>query len=105
VADAKVFGGVQGRVPVGADGVIKIMVPKGVNERVTAKMIYTGPVRAPVREGDAIGQLVVWRGDAKVLEAPLHASESVDVGSTSQRAFDVATEMVINLFRSAARRL
>ena len=48
---------------------------------------------------------MVWRGDAKVLEVPVQATESVGVGSTSQRAFDAATELVINLFRSAAKRL
>ena len=31
------------------------MVPKGSTERVTAKMVYTGPILAPVREGDPIG--------------------------------------------------
>jgi hypothetical protein len=36
---------------------------------------------------------------------PVQAAESVDVGSTSQRAFDAAAELVINLFRSAAKRL
>ena len=105
VAEAKVFGGAQGRVPVAAEGPIKLMVPKGSTERVTAKMVYTGPIRAPVREGDPIGQLLVWRGDAKVLEVPLKATENVGVGSTSQRAFDAATELVINLFRGAANRL
>jgi D-alanyl-D-alanine carboxypeptidase (penicillin-binding protein 5/6) len=105
VAEAKVFGGAQGRVPVAAEGPIKLMLPKGSTERVSAKMIYTGPVRAPVREGDAIGQLVVWRGDARVLEVPLKATEAIAVGSTSQRAFDAAAELVIKLFRTAAKRL
>jgi D-alanyl-D-alanine carboxypeptidase (penicillin-binding protein 5/6) len=105
VSSAKVFGGTQGYVPVGANGPIKLMVPKGSNERVTAKMVYTGPIRAPVREGQSIGQLLVWRGDAKVLAVPLRATESVERGSTSQRAFDAATELVIKLFRSAAGRL
>jgi D-alanyl-D-alanine carboxypeptidase (penicillin-binding protein 5/6) len=105
VAVAKVYGGSHGRVPLVAKGPIKLMVPKGSNERITAKMVYTGPVPAPVREGQAIGQLLVWRGDAKVLEVPLRATESVGIGSTSQRAFDAAAELVIKLFRSAANRL
>jgi len=105
VAEAKLYGGTQGRVPVAAEGPIKLMVPKGSNERGTAKMVYTGPVRAPVREGEPIGQLLVWRGDTKVLEVPLKATESVGAGSTSQRAFDAAAELVINLFRTAAKRL
>jgi serine-type D-Ala-D-Ala carboxypeptidase (penicillin-binding protein 5/6) len=105
VAEAKVYGGTQGRVPVVAKGVVKLMVPRGVSERITAKMVYTGPVRAPVREGQQIGSLQVSRADLKVLELPLYAAEDVAVGSTSQRAFDAASELVINVFRSAAKRL
>jgi D-alanyl-D-alanine carboxypeptidase (penicillin-binding protein 5/6) len=105
IAEAKVYGGEQGRVPVVADGPIKVMVPRDGNERITAKMIYTGPVPAPVREGQPIGTLQVWRAGLKVLEAPLHASENVGAGSTSQRALDAVAELVISLFRSAAKRL
>jgi D-alanyl-D-alanine carboxypeptidase (penicillin-binding protein 5/6) len=105
VAEAKVYGGSQGRVPLVARGPVKLMVPKGSNERITARMVYTGPVPAPVRQGQAIGQLLVWRGDAKVLEVPLRSTEAVGIGSTSQRAFDAAAELVIKLFRSAANRL
>jgi D-alanyl-D-alanine carboxypeptidase (penicillin-binding protein 5/6) len=105
IAEAKVYGGAQGKVPVTARNMIKLMVPRSVSERISAKMVYVGPVRAPVREGQPIGHLQVMRGDAKVLEVPLQATESVEVGSVSQRAFDAATELVVNVFRSAAKRL
>jgi D-alanyl-D-alanine carboxypeptidase (penicillin-binding protein 5/6) len=105
VAEAKVYGGAQGRVPVAAKGAIKLMVPRGVSDKIVAKMVYTGPVRAPVQEGQAIGNLQVWRGDAKVLEVPVQASESVAAGSLSRRALDAASELVINLFRSAVKRI
>src|SRR5215470_9912491 len=36
VAEAKLYGGTQGRVPVAAEGPVKLMMPKGSNERVTA---------------------------------------------------------------------
>jgi D-alanyl-D-alanine carboxypeptidase (penicillin-binding protein 5/6) len=58
-----------------------------------------------VRQGQPIGELRVWRGDAKVLDVPVQAAEDIELGSTSQRAFDAAAELVINLFRSAAKRL
>lgn len=105
VAEAKVYGGAQGRVPLLADGPVRLMVQRGVNERLSARLIYVGPVAAPVREGQAIGTLHVRRGDADVLEVPLHAAESVEEGSTSRRAFDAAVELVINVFRSAAKGL
>ena len=105
VAAAKVFGGAQGQVTVAAKGAVKLMVPRGVSDKIVAKMVYTGPVRAPIQEGQAIGNLQVWRGDAKVLEVPVQASENVAAGSISQRAFDAASELVIKLFRSAAKRI
>ncbi|MCX7311973.1 MAG: D-alanyl-D-alanine carboxypeptidase [Alphaproteobacteria bacterium] len=105
VAEAKVFGGARGRVSLAAKSAVKLMVPRGVSDKIVAKMVYTGPVRAPVNAGQAIGSLQVWRGDAKVLDVPLQASETVAAGSISQRAFDAASELVINLFRSAAKKI
>jgi D-alanyl-D-alanine carboxypeptidase (penicillin-binding protein 5/6) len=105
VAEAKVYGGAQGRVAVAAKGPVKLMVPRGVSDKIVAKMVYVGPVRAPVRQGQDIGSLQVWRGDSKVLDVPVQASEDVDAGSIPKRAFDAASELVINLFRSAAKRL
>jgi D-alanyl-D-alanine carboxypeptidase (penicillin-binding protein 5/6) len=81
------------------------MVPRGTRDRIIARMVYTGPVRAPVKQGQKIGALKVWRGESLVLEVPLQAAESVGVGSISQRAFDAATELVISLFRAGFQRL
>jgi serine-type D-Ala-D-Ala carboxypeptidase (penicillin-binding protein 5/6) len=105
ISEAKVYGGAQGKVPVTAKQQIKLMVPRTVSERISAKMVYVGPIRAPVREGQPIGHLQVSRGDTKVLEVPLQATESIPVGSATQRAFDAASELVVNVFRSAAKRL
>jgi D-alanyl-D-alanine carboxypeptidase (penicillin-binding protein 5/6) len=105
VAEAKVFGGSQGSVAVAAKGPVKLMVPRGVSDKIIAKVVYTGPVRAPIHEGQAIGNLQVWRGEAKVLDVPVQASESIAAGSITQRAFDAVSELVINLFRSAAKRI
>jgi D-alanyl-D-alanine carboxypeptidase (penicillin-binding protein 5/6) len=105
IADAKLFGGAQGHVSLVAKGPVKVMVQRGVNERLAARMVYFGPIPAPVQQGQAIGELRVWRGDAMVLTVPLQAGEDVALGSTAQRAFDAAAEIVINLFRSAAKRL
>jgi len=68
-------------------------------------VVYTGPVRAPIEKGQQIGELRVSRGENVVLEVPLQASEAVDRGSLSQRAFDAVTELVINLFRAGVQNL
>ena len=105
VAEAKVFGGAQGRVAGRRQGRDQADGAARRQRRITAKMVYTGPVRAPVREGQADRQSGGLARRRKVLEVPLQAAESVGAGSTSQRAFDAATELVINLFRAAAKRL
>jgi D-alanyl-D-alanine carboxypeptidase (penicillin-binding protein 5/6) len=105
IGEAKVFGGARGKVPLVADGPVRLMVPRNSRDKITARITYTGPVPAPVTKGQPIGRLKVWRNDTLALEVPLHAGTDVEVGSLSQRAFDAATELVINLFRAGAERL
>jgi len=105
LGSAKVYGGATGYVPLKADGQVNVMVPKDGGARLVARIVYNGPVPAPVKAGLPIGKLKVWRGDNVVLEAPLHAAADVGVGNLPQRAFDAVTEMVIALFRAGAERL
>jgi D-alanyl-D-alanine carboxypeptidase (penicillin-binding protein 5/6) len=106
IGEAKVYGGDKGKVPlIYPKGAVTLMVPRGAGEKIIARIVYTGPVRAPVTKGQPIGRLKIWRGDIVALELPLQAAEDIGPGNMSQRAFDAATEMVINLFRAGAERL
>jgi len=105
IADARVFGGAKSYVPLTGAGSVRLMMPRRSEERVTARVVYTGPVDAPVRQGQPIGMLRVWRGDLLALEVPLQALEDVERGSMSQRAMDAVTESVISLFWAGVSRL
>ena len=105
VGEAKVFGGDKGYVPLVGAGPIRLMVPRNLNEKIVAKVTYTGPLPAPVERGRQVGMLKVWRNDNLALEVPLQTDEDVGTGSLSQRAFDAVTESVIALFRAGAERL
>jgi D-alanyl-D-alanine carboxypeptidase (penicillin-binding protein 5/6) len=105
IAEAKVYGGEQSRVPLVAGKAVKLMVPRGVREKVIARVVYNGPVRAPVEEGQKIGTLKVWRNDSLALEVPLHAAASVGPGPMHKRAIDAASELVIGLFRAGFQKL
>ncbi|MPZ59473.1 MAG: D-alanyl-D-alanine carboxypeptidase [Rhizobiales bacterium] len=105
IAEAKVYGGAMGRVPLVPAKAVRIMLPRNTNDKIIARVVYTGPVPAPVRAGQPIGRLKVWRNDAVTLEAPLQAGADVEAGNLSQRAFDAATELVITVFRAGADRL
>jgi D-alanyl-D-alanine carboxypeptidase (penicillin-binding protein 5/6) len=105
IGEAKVFGGNTRYVPLVAPGTIRLMMPRNGSERLLARIVYTGPVPAPVNKGQSIGKLKVWRGDKLALEVPLQAAEDVGKGTMSQRAVDGATELMIGLFRAGVDRL
>jgi serine-type D-Ala-D-Ala carboxypeptidase (penicillin-binding protein 5/6) len=105
IARTKLLGGEKGHVPLTAAGPVRLMVPRGTREKIIARVVYSGPVPAPVQQGQPIGTLKVWRGDFLALEVPLKAKENVGAGSMSQRAFDAASELVLGLFRAGLQRL
>jgi D-alanyl-D-alanine carboxypeptidase (penicillin-binding protein 5/6) len=105
IADAKVYGGERGSVSLMADKPVSLMISKIAQNKLVARVVYTGPVPAPVQQGQKIGTLKVWRSDALVLEVPLQAAESVGTGNLSQRALDAVSELVIGLFRAGIQRL
>ena len=105
VGQAKVFGGRTSYVPLIGPGTVRVMTPRNGSEHLLARIVYTGPVPAPISKGQSIGKLKVWRGDNLALEVPLSAAEDVGPGSMSQRAMDAATELMIGLFRTGVKRL
>jgi serine-type D-Ala-D-Ala carboxypeptidase (penicillin-binding protein 5/6) len=104
VGTAKVFGGEKGSVNLVPTDLVRIMVPRAGGEKLIARVVYDGPVPAPVKEGTPVGTLKVWRDGNVVLQVPVKAAESVERGSLTQRALDGATELMINMFRAGAQK-
>jgi D-alanyl-D-alanine carboxypeptidase (penicillin-binding protein 5/6) len=102
VGQAKVFGGASSSVGLKSPTPIRLMVQRNGNDKILARIVYTGPVRAPIEAGQRIGVVKVWRGDTVALEAPLYAEVAVARGSMTQKAFDTAGEMMIGLLRAGA---
>ena len=102
---AKVFGGTSGSVEVAASDPVQVMVQKNGSDKLIARIVYNGPVRAPIEPGQPIGVVKVWRGKEVAVETPIHATQAIGVGSTMRRAMDGALELVIGAVRSGAARL
>src|SRR5947208_867146 len=105
VGYAKVFGGASRSVKLASPQPIKVMVPKNGSEKLIARVVYSGPVRAPVQPGQPVGVVRVWRGANIAMESPVYAAEAVGTGSTMRRAIDGASELVIGMFRASAEKL
>ena len=104
VGDVSVYGGAQGSVPVTAQKLVRLLLPRGQSDRVSAQIVYRGPVRAPVRQGAEVGRLRVMRGTQLALEVPVFAAADVPAGTLTQRAMQGAWELSTGWIRSGAAR-
>src|SRR6476469_3119914 len=102
---AKVFGGESRSVKLASPEPIKVMVHKNGTDKLIARVVYNGPVRAPIQSGQKVGVVRVWRGANIAADAPIYAAEPVGQGSTIRPAIDGASELVIGVFRAGAEKL
>lgn len=99
VGEARVFGGAKSGVALKAAGPVDIFLPITNRDKLTARIVYEGPLSAPVETGQPVGSLDVWIGDTLSQRTPLYAAESVGVGSLPRRALDAAEELAIGWLR------
>lgn len=99
IGEATVFGGQSTGVKVASVAPVDILIQRGSRDKLKARVVYTGPIKAPIAKGRAIGKLVVTRNDSVVQEMPVEAIEAVEAGTLRQRAIDGTREVLIGLFR------
>jgi D-alanyl-D-alanine carboxypeptidase (penicillin-binding protein 5/6) len=105
VGYAKVFGGESRSVKLASREPIQVMVQKNGTDKLIARVIYNGPVRAPIEAGQPVGVVKVWRGGNIAVETPVYTAEPVGKGSTMRRAIDGVSELVIGMFRAGVEKL
>jgi D-alanyl-D-alanine carboxypeptidase (penicillin-binding protein 5/6) len=93
VAEASVYGGERGRVPLKAKGAIRILIARDNKDALKARVVYQGPLMAPIDEGAEVGSLKIWSGDRLIQETPLFTAATVRRGSLHSRAADALYEL------------
>ncbi len=101
VASASVYGGEKSSVDLRAAGPIRVVTQRGAREKLSARLIYDGPLKPPVAAGTRVGILRIAEGESPILEVPLFAAESVGQGGLTRQAEDA----LIEAGGSAVRRL
>jgi serine-type D-Ala-D-Ala carboxypeptidase (penicillin-binding protein 5/6) len=94
VGQASVYGGTLGRVDLVAREPIEIFVPKANPERLSGRIVYRWPLRAPVAEGSQIATLKISSGERVVREVPLVTAAPVEVGGLRAQAADALLELM-----------
>lgn len=94
VGQASIYGGVASRVDLVTREPVDIFVPKSNPERLSGRIVYNWPLRAPVAEGREIATLRIFSGDRVIREVPLEAAASVEVGGLRAQASDALMELL-----------
>ncbi|RIK98957.1 MAG: D-alanyl-D-alanine carboxypeptidase [Proteobacteria bacterium] len=105
IANAKVFGGAEGSVALVSPEPVAVMVHRNGSDKLLARVVYQGPLRAPIEAGRQVGVVRVWRNGSVAVEMPLYTAAGVARGTTTQRALDGAAELFVGLFRAGLERL
>ena len=84
---------------------ITALVPVLGDDAVTAQVVYTGPVRAPISKGDELARLVFAPGDLPEKSVPLLAAEDVASGGFLVRLKTVSRLLLRRLRQGSEARL
>lgn len=93
IGPASVYGGAQGSVSLTSKSDVRMLLPRTGGAKLSGKIVYEGPVMAPVADGAPVGRLEIRRGDALVLTQALQTAEAVEQGSLPGRVFDALYEL------------
>ena len=92
LTQARVFGGLVSSVPLVADGPVEVLLPRGSKREYRLRVVYQGPLKAPVRADTIVGELRVLHDRNIVFRVPLKTKTDVAVGTVSGRAVDALRE-------------
>ncbi|MGI3212484.1 D-alanyl-D-alanine carboxypeptidase family protein [Roseovarius tibetensis] len=100
VARAPVWMGATRTVGLAPAEDLDTLLPALGGDTVAAEVVYTGPIRAPVTEGDRLAELVLKPDGLPETRVPLFAGETVAQGGFMQRLQIVSGRLAQRLWRN-----
>ncbi|MCK7611440.1 D-alanyl-D-alanine carboxypeptidase family protein [Roseibium sediminicola] len=94
VADGRVFGGTESSVPLISRDDVNVLLPRGTTLDYRIRVVYPGPISAPVEKGQPAGEIRVIGKDGIVYRAPLVTGAAVGEGPLIGRALDGLQELL-----------
>lgn len=89
VSDALVWGGSSHYVPLVGEGNIDIILPATATGKVSAQVVYEGPIKAPIRKGDQVATLRVNSAESQATnDIPLYAGDDIERSNFAMRGLD-----------------
>ncbi|KUF08693.1 D-alanyl-D-alanine carboxypeptidase family protein [Pseudoponticoccus marisrubri] len=90
VTQAEVWMGAADRVDLVATRDVTLLLPTMTPEGLKAEVVYTGPIEAPVSEGQQLAELIIQPEGLPETRVPLVAAHKVDAGGFMHRMLTVS---------------
>jgi len=100
IAQAKVWMGAKKSVGLVPEGDLTLLFPVLGEQNVPAKVVYQGPINAPIKKGQQLAELVVNPEGLPEIRRPLFAAEDVPLGGFVVRMLTVGSIVVKDVLNS-----
>jgi D-alanyl-D-alanine carboxypeptidase (penicillin-binding protein 5/6) len=94
IGQASIYGGNSHYVDLVAKEPVDIYLPTNNPERLSGRIVYRWPLKAPVAQGQDVGVLRISSGERVVREVPLVTATAVEKGSLVSQATDALVELM-----------
>lgn len=90
VGEARVWGGQKWSVPLKTKADAMILLPVNAKDhRIKAQIVYLGPLKPPVKEGDRVGEVrITSEANGTSNAAPLYAAADMEAGGMVSKGID-----------------
>ncbi|WP_227364445.1 D-alanyl-D-alanine carboxypeptidase family protein [Sedimentitalea arenosa] len=102
VAQAEVWMGAEQTVGLVPAEDIKLLLPALNDEKVTAEVVYQGPVNAPITKGDRLAELVITPEGLPEIRRPLVAAQDVAAGGFTVKVRTAAEHLIARFLAGPA---
>lgn len=94
----RLWGGTQDRIGLGINKDVVLTLPRGGRDDLSAEMDVDSVIRAPIKQGQDLGELTVSMNDEVIFQGPLVALHDVDQAGLFGRLWDAIYLFFLQLF-------
>lgn len=107
IGSARVLGGETFYVPLKGEGEVYVVLPRFDKEKpkLYAEVVYKGPLKPPIKQGDEVAYLRVTSSTNAVNEIPLYAADDVAEGGVMRRGLDTLAVLALRWVTDKASEL
>ena len=97
VAEAEVWRGASQKIGLVPETDVSLLLPALASAEIEAEIVHQGPINAPVRKGQVLGEMIVARDGLEPVHVPLVADTDVPLGGFATRVL-TTSQLLINRF-------